>query len=322
MRQAIPRYFLKVAMTFPPVMLVCLLIGAYDNSANASGACPSTFANGEVFAIVRPLAPEHFDASVAKVEIADAMNYIEVIGGKPASPGAWPATFILCVSDQTFCTSTLVGVRVILTAAHCFDHVRSAGSRTTRGGARFGPGDPVGITCTIHPEYEPLGGGPSDPKQMQRPWSADLSICAADSDLSIGEAERLVSSGVHPVAGGIITLLGFGCTSPGGGGVVQVLYSGPSIIDDVGTSTYFIHTSRKIDGPAALCSGDSGGASFTTGGASREVNGINAIADNTKESWITDLSRPEIRQFVAQQTSDPARHVCGLHPDAKGCRPP
>jgi hypothetical protein len=156
---------------------------------------------------------------------------------------------------------------------------------------------------------------------MLRPWSADIAVCTTEVDVPIPLAERLVSASAQPIPGTLITLLGFGCSSPGGGGVVQVLYAGPTSIKDVGTTTYFIHTLRTPLGPAALCRGDSGGASFTSASATRAINGINAVADNNAESWITDLSRNEIRQFVAQQTTDPERHVCGLHPDAKTCRP-
>lgn len=292
--------------------------GPLGTAAFAAGACPTKYPTGEVFAIVKPPAFNEFDKFIARADVEGTMKFIEVIRGKLASPADWPATLILCISDQTFCTTTLVGPRIFLTAAHCFDHVRSA---TIRGSVQMPAAGAIAVTCTIHPEYVSMGSTMPGSTEMVRPWSADIAVCATESNVPLPLAERLVPSSTKPTSGMLITLLGFGCSTPGGGGVVQVLYAGPTSVKDVGTATYFIHTKRTPLGPTALCRGDSGGASFTSANPVRAINGINAAADNSEESWITDLSRDEIRQFVSQQTSDPARHVCGLHPDANACRP-
>lgn len=307
------------ALAFYAIAVCALYLGGpLGTPALASGACPSSYPAGEVFAIVRPPAFNEFNKFMASTDVDGTMKFIEVIRGKLASPADWPATLILCISDQTFCTTTLVGPRIFLTAAHCFDHVRAA---TIRGSVQMPAAVPIAASCTIHPEYVSMGPATPGSTEMLRPWSADIAVCATQANVPIPLAERLVSATPQPSAGTLITLLGFGCSSPGGGGVVQVLYAGPTSIKDVGTSTYFIHTKRSPLGPAALCRGDSGGASFTSANPVRAINGINAAADNNEESWITDLSRNEIRQFVSQQTADPERHVCGLHADAKGCRP-
>jgi hypothetical protein len=77
----------------------------------------------------------------------------------------------------------------------------------------------------------------------------------------------------------------------------------------------------KIPSQAALCNGDSGGSGFQTLGKSRVSMGINSISDNRVESWIADLSRIQIQQFLVQQSQRPELHICGIHPDARHCRP-
>ena len=262
--------------------LVALVLSAHAlfvAKALAAPLCPSNFGGSDKFALVQPT------TNAGKMMAADIKN-IKIIGGSVASPSDWPVTFILCVSDGTFCTSTAVGPRVILTAAHCFDGVRTQAINTPiTGYFSKGAGLTLGITCLIHPEYRRFDRAQyaANGNKMQIEWSADVAVCTASADLPFSLFEVVNTDASNIRAGDQIVLLGFGCTLTGGGGAVQTLYQGQAPIKDIETMTYFIHTMRdpdKIPSQAALCNGDSGGSGFQSLGKSRVSMGINSISDN------------------------------------------
>jgi hypothetical protein len=311
MRTRLTRVLLLVALALSDYAL-------FSTKASAALTCPSNFSNSDKFALVQPT------ANPAKMMAADAKN-IKIIGGTIARPGDWPATFILCVSDGTFCTSTAVGFRVILTAAHCFDGVRTQDSIPIAGYFRETASLTLRISCLIDPEYRPFDRAQyvANGNRMRTEWSADVAICTVNADLPSPLFELVNSNASNVRAGDQLLLLGFGCTLSGGGGAVQTLYQGLASIKDIDNNTYYIHTMRDpttIPSQAALCNGDSGGGSFRSSGKQRVSIGINSISDNRIDSWITDLSRVPIQQFLVQQSQQPELHICGIHPDARKCR--
>src|SRR5262245_40931244 len=68
----------------------------------------------------------------------------QVLNAEPAGPGQWPVTFVFR-TDEGACTSTGVGRRVVLTAAHC---VRDGQEATIVSNNRSNS-----VTCTHHPTY-------------------------------------------------------------------------------------------------------------------------------------------------------------------------
>jgi hypothetical protein len=153
-------------------------------------------------------------------------------------------------------------------------------------------------------------------------WSADVAVCTASSKLPVTTFETLNTAPDLIKVDATVILLGFGCTLSGGGGDVEKLNQGPAPVKDIQSQTCYFRTSRELSAvtSAALCRGDSGGATFSGAGNSRLVVGINSIADNKVESWITDVSQPQINLFIKQQTRPPELHVCGVDPEVKGCR--
>jgi trypsin len=81
-----------------------------------------------------------------------------IIGGQPADPTAWPATRWFNQS----CTSTIVGVRAVVTAAHCIGDGQSAAVELDN--------STVMVVCNQHPDY------------VSNDY-ADVALCLASSDL-------------------------------------------------------------------------------------------------------------------------------------------
>ena len=249
----------------------------------------------------------------------------EIIGGSIADPKMWPATMIFCSQAKTFCTSTAVGARVIVTAAHCLDEVRIEGSTEIKG--RFDPasGEPLKVKCTRHPTYRMFNQALYDStKKMRIEWSADIAVCTVSDDLRLPKYERLLLAPDRVKPNDNVTLLGLGCTLAGGGGTTETLFQGPAPIAEFISGTYYMRTrrgSKQVNKWAALCKGDSGGASYKSfSGGSRYVVGVASISGGKLKSWLTNTTAPDIINFIKTQTNDGEFAVCGVHPTARSCR--
>lgn len=225
----------------------------------------------------------------------------------------WPATLVFRFSiggGSYACTSTVIGPRTILTAAHCVGNGNS-------GKVRIGS-TTYSVTCTIHDSYTATGGG--------RVY--DIALCstaAGDADIALQRGSRRYESintdNALIRADRAVTLLGYGCLGVVGDNPGHVLYQGPTVIDRI--SGVDIVTTEG----ATVCPGDSGGGAYiATGAERRRVAAINSRVGITNgqmnsTSRLTNLTHASIAQFISSWASDRNAQICGLNLSGPKCRP-
>jgi hypothetical protein len=247
----------------------------------------------------------------------------QVIGGKPAIREDWPST-LMFDGNVGRCTSTIVGTYVVLTAGHCVDDKSPAkllwGNATTD------------LLCHVHPDYR---GRVCDNEIAPRKLvgcTADVAICVAAKSLSQGPGrfERVRNNPPPVSARDGIRLLGYGCTQANGK-ITEVLQEGPATVgwpaqpgasqDPSLTMKEFIKTVG-----AAVCHGDSGGASYSPD-KKPEMLAIASRGNLSTESYLVDLRTPQVQMFLRQAKSftdfslpPGSIKICGIDSDADNCR--
>lgn len=255
----------------------------------------------------------------------------EILNGRPAVRAEWPVT-VQFTSAGGECTSTLIGDRAVLTAAHCVDN--KAKARILFNNAH------VTVTCSHHPEYR----GKSC---LAAKSTTDIVGCTADVALCVPEDkdgkevrfslrtftgdkikfESINRSSQAVKTGSTVTLLGFGCLQKGGP-ISEILYTGDAAIDSVaepGASkanpTNVMKEYINALGGAAVCQGDSGGAAYNTSNLlGRVVIGVNSRGNISSRSYLTSVSDAHILNWFDTWSDKNKAKICGLHDDAPGCK--
>jgi hypothetical protein len=222
-----------------------------------------------------------------------------LIGGRPANPKEWPATFY-ALSRIGACTSSLVSAKVLLTAAHCVKD----GARVTisKGGQEYSS------VCTHAPSY-------------QANHTADYALCLLDGGGVSGIAyERINTDPSRLRIQQEILLTGFGCTQPGGGRSDGIYRIGEANITHLPAAE---NNDIITKGEAALCFGDSGGAAYLISGASGQQSrvqvGINSRGNIDDTSYLSSTSTQGALSFFTNWSNNNGVRICGLHTDAQGC---
>lgn len=235
--------------------------------------------------------------------------------GTVATPSEWPASVV-----ARKCSATLIGPRVLLTAAHCVGN--AADVRVHNKGLP----DFSGV-CTRHDKW-------SRTKNL----SPDVALCLMAPMARKGLFfESLQLDVGHVDASQRLTLSGYGCTDPNTHEKEDppVFRIGPAIVATApGGSAewpqWLITEPAKTGSLSFACRGDSGGAAYRvpTRGV-RGVVGVISAVNEDKVTYVAALASSEIRGFIrkwmantATMTADrKSARVCGVDLFELPCRP-
>jgi hypothetical protein len=221
-----------------------------------------------------------------------------VLGGRPANQADWPAALIFTTAGGG-CTSTLVSDRVVLTAAHCVED-------GSMGKVLIGV-QTIDVKCTHNPSY---AGN----------YTADYALCLLGTPVE----SEIVFERVNANPGRVqneseVTLLGYGCTTEGGfdEGFGRLFEGEAKVVGRPDGEDLYFHTT----GGAALCFGDSGGASYYGGAASdfRAVIAVNSRGDVSKNSYLSSTSTEAFLDWAYTWSGENGVSICGLHDGVKNC---
>jgi len=233
----------------------------------------------------------------------------ELRGARVADPRNWPASFYT-QSVGGSCTASIVGDRVLLTAAHCV--ANGAAVTLRKGGATYR------AMCEHAPQYQ--GGSASG-------ITADYALCALDRPVPGVPAERVNARAAALKVNGEVLLTGFGCTTnQGTGGNDGVYRIGETTIKGLPAGT---NNDITVSGGAGLCFGDSGGPAFLGEGRGRVQVSVNSRVENRSptgvdlgaKSYLSSLTSAQGSAFLSDWSKRNGLRICGLDPQATTCRP-
>jgi hypothetical protein len=263
----------------------------------------------------------------ASIQLANGTEVINI--------AAWSAVAIARVKDGRICTATLIGPRVLLTAAHCVDAADVNNiTRTIGGTVTFGGSEIPLLSCSMHPAY---GHAPVAPEGQPRA-SEDFALCELAAPVTNVTQETLDSGGPMVKAEPLL-MTGFGCTNIRVVGDQFVYVAGDDklrmgdakvdavgVLDETGAAGQYLRTrSRKVE--PILCPGDSGGPAFRGAslqrqdGPKRRVVAVNSKVvavfednDYTYFSFVATTLAPAFKTFQKDWSNEnpQTRGVCGV----------
>lgn len=214
-----------------------------------------------------------------------------LIGGTIANPADWPAS--PWVGN---CSSTLIGEKVLLVAAHCTGN--GATKNFTIGSTRYA------AQCDHHPSYRSNN-------------TADWALCVISTPITGVPFESLANTqDVSCAAGQSFLLTGYGCTR-WGGGTDGRFRTGRANATRCPSGTNYDTVTR---GNVALCSGDSGGGAYIVDAeGKRKVVGVNSRSNTTDTSYVSSTYSASFMNWARTWADGKGLKVCGMHADATGC---
>lgn len=199
-----------------------------------------------------------------------------VLGGAPAVEGEFP--FMVSVGGVNLgthiCGGSLIDKDWVLTAAHCVDDL-TAGDLTVLIGRTYywGPGGEGRTVAQIllHPAYDPVTVD-YDIALLKLKWSSTI----APIQLAFGSNRDLWEPG------DAVQVIGWGATSPGGGGVSDLMKATVPIVSDEVMALLYgsqfqawnMVGAGVPNGGTGICDGDSGGPLFASSALGRRQVGV------------------------------------------------
>ena len=221
-----------------------------------------------------------------------------LIGGKIDTVGKFPEV-VWIRSGKYVCTASIVGPRVLLTAAHCTDSTGEV------------------IPVSHSPNYEFTFKKEQYTAQcMSAPYYSgnvgdqDFSLCKINKRIDVNYA---IISMKGPRIGEKIVLMGFGCLERGGGvdGNDGKLRYGESIVTRKSSDDYY---SFHAESKTVLCYGDSGAPAYKRiRGKTHYIYGVNSRSDLQSLSLLTATHHPDSIEFMRDFARTNKVKICGIN---------
>jgi hypothetical protein len=184
------------------------------------------------------------------------------------------------------------------------------------------------MKCDHHPKYA-AGQPPTDAKNRTK----DFALCLTETPMEGFPFERVGTSIVDYKFSKSFRLLGYGCTKQGGwdksfGVLYTVTVRAPDEVQRLPAQAEDVDIDIIVKGKKALCSGDSGGATYIDKGSNgfRTIIGVNSRGNEVDTSYVSATATDSFSEWALQWADDKTPEVkgdiqiCGLHGTAENCR--
>ena len=216
-----------------------------------------------------------------------------IIGGETVELDKYPEA-VYITNGTSGCSATLIGPRVILTAAHCVDDGRKITPKYFETN-----GYSYEATCTISDKYHSQ--------------DHDIALCYTNEDVNV-EWASIAGKGQGPKLYGFVTHVGFGCTKEDGtGGNNGQLKEGSSQVYKLADSGE--HSWYSIgDG---VCYGDSGGGTYRyiedPYFEHHYILGVNSKGNIRNINLVADITSDESYRFIEEWVKLYDARICGYN---------